>query len=179
MNSKHSNEKELPVGHPQRAHMKNNESTNIACLQCDKRFTNGKEIQDHMKEHTGGNAGQEFKNPGVDKICRYFKNGFCRKGDQCLFKHTEGQTNFTPKCARGTGCFFLQQNRCHYFHPGVGVQMPRMQTESLQSECRYKEQCWNISTCSFFHSNSNQGFRFAQRQSRPPQGIRMNMWRDY
>ena len=81
LNAKHNNERDLPVGHPQRAQKKNNESLKIACVQCDKRFATGKEVQDHMVEHTLNNAEQNFKNPVMDKICRYFKNGFCSKGE--------------------------------------------------------------------------------------------------
>ena len=130
-----------------------------------------------MLEHTGNKAEQSFKTPVMDKVCRYFQNGFCRKGDQCLFKHTDIQTNSTPMCGRGQGCFFFQQNRCNFFHPGVGVQMPRMQHKSKTAECRYREQCWNISECPFSHPN--QGFQFVQRQTRPPQGVRMSVWRNY
>ena len=107
LNSKHKKEEELPVGHPQRAQNKNNESPKIACVQCDRRFSTGREVQDHMLEHTGNKAEQSFKTPVMDKVCRYFQNGFCRKGDQCLFKHTDIQTNSTPMCGRGQGCFFF------------------------------------------------------------------------
>ena len=48
LNSKHKTEGELPVGHPQRSQKQNNLSQNTACVQCDRRFTTGKEVQDHM-----------------------------------------------------------------------------------------------------------------------------------
>ena len=158
----------MPVGHPQRAQQKNAESKNISCIQCEKRFSTGKEVEHHMKEHTAEADGQKFENPSVEKACRYFKSGFCRKGDECVFKHTEVQENFTPKCNRGPGCHYFQQNRCHFLHPGVGFQ---------QRECRYKDQCWNMFECPFLHPN--QGFRFAHRRPRPPQGMRVNAWMDY
>ena len=51
LNSKHKNEGELPVEHPQRAQKQNNQTYNIACVQCDRRFSTGKEVQDHIQEH--------------------------------------------------------------------------------------------------------------------------------
>ena len=78
LNSKHKTEGELPVGHPQRSQKQNNLSQNTACVQCDRRFTTGKEVQDHMQEHIGNNKEQNFINPDMDKIRRYFKRGFCR-----------------------------------------------------------------------------------------------------
>ena len=182
MNSKHNSQDGLPVGHPQRAEKKNQESLKIACTQCDKKFATGNQIDEHMKEHVGyEQTNQAFAKPVADKICRYFsRNGYCIKGDNCLFKHGQTQQNPTPMCGRGQGCIFLQQNRCNFFHPGVGVQQPRMQQKSYQPECRYGDQCWNISNCSFSHTN--QGFRFAQRRNQPPQGVTvkgMSYWKDY
>ena len=180
MNSKRINVNALPVGHPERARKNNNETLKIACVKCDKRFSTGKDVEEHMQEHNGdGNTDQEYENPSVDKICRFFRNGYCSKGDECLFKHIGGQTNSTPTCNRGPGCFFFQQNRCHFFHPSAGIQQPRIQPKSSQRECRFKQQCWNIADCPFFHPG--QGFRFARRQNRPPQeGVRgMSAWIDY
>ena len=180
INSKHMSEKDLLAEHPQRARMKNAESLKIACTQCDKNFATGKEIDDHMTEHDGSNhTEQDLTKFGYDKVCKYFRNGFCLKGDECPFKHIQIQPNVAPQCGRGQGCIFLQQNRCFYFHPVVGVQQQRIKRNpQMNVECRYKDQCWNIDDCSFSHQA--QGFRHTQRSSRPPQGSwRKNAWMNY
>ena len=79
----------------------------------------------------------------VNKECRYFKQGRCTKGDECLFKHfkstykcekcsfeadkketleehiknkhKERQTSNTL-CKNGASCHFKAQNRCKFFH---------------------------------------------------------------
>ena len=163
--SKHNSSSKLPLGHPDQAKEKNNsepKSAHIACVQCGKRFSCGREIDEHMREHRDEAVNGEFEEYKNNRICRYFRRGTCTRGQQCRFSHNiENQTRqFTPRCTKGESCFFLQQNRCSFFHPGVGVQRPR--TEPGAS------------------TNPNQGFQFAQRMNRPPIGAKqMNMWKNY
>ena len=100
---------------------------------------------------------------------------------QCKFKQvTQNEVrDFTPRCSKGQECLFFQQNRCYYFHPGVGVQRPRIQNGQFGGqECRYKDDCWNLDTCTYVHPH--QVFQFGQRMNGPPLGMRMrNMRMDY
>ena len=147
MNQKHKTTVSFPVGHPDRVKNKNSKSPKIACVQCDKRFSTGAKIEKHMKEHTGSNhSNSEFESPIKEKIRRYFKNGFCMKGEQCIYKHQRMSANFTPACNRGPGCSFLLQNRCSFFHPGVGVQMPRDKEDKNKQEYRFRENCLFVCT---------------------------------
>ena len=70
-----------------------------------------------------------FENVNASKICRYFRRGYCAKGSQCEFKHSQAYKNYAPACNQGPGCRFLSQNRCSFFHQGVGVQKPRKQQD--------------------------------------------------
>ena len=133
-----------------------------------------------MKEHVqNSNAQKEFVMSSQEKTCRYFRRGLCLKGDLCPFRHQNTDANFTPACSRGQGCTFFMQNRCNFYHPGVGVQAPKSQQragyDGIQRECRYKDDCWNIMTCSFLHPQ--QGFQFVRNMNRPPPN--MNIWRNY
>ena len=159
MSSKHSSERSFPVGHPQRTQLKNHETLNIACTKCDQKFANGRQVDLHMKDHTDG-----FKTPTSDKICRYFRNGYCAKGEHCIYKHVEIKSEETPRCNRGPDCIFMQQNRCNYFHPNIGVQRPK--TNKNPKQCKFQEHCRNKFECNFSHNT--QVFRPGMMWSRPP-----------
>ena len=64
-------------------------------------------------------------------VCKYYRQGRCTR-QECSFRHPESLAmkphlqQYTPACTRGPNCVFFANNRCHYFHPGVGVQMPRV-----------------------------------------------------
>ena len=167
MQSKHKSASSFPVGHPQRYARALPPSQNIACTKCNKRFATGNQIEDHMTEH---DKESEFKNPRDDKICRYFRKGRCLKGDMCHFKH---QT--PPVCNKGPNCVFFAQNRCRFYHPGGSNNNNK---SMKQRECKFKINCWNITTCSYFHPQ--QDFQFLRKSNRPPQYVQnMDVWRDY
>ena len=181
LHAKHKNQQHnLPVGHPDRNRSRVS-SQCIACRICDETFATGNALEEHMGKHryeTRSESENGFINARAEKSCRYYKNGFCVKGDQCAFKHEETQRNTAPACNRGQECFYFYQNRCRYYHPGVGVQNQNKEQFRRPRECRYKSECWNQSSCSYGHPG--QDFQFSQRTSRPPQGVRnMEIWRDY
>ena len=157
----------LPVGHPGRYQRMQQNGKSMACTLCDKRFDTGKDIENHMIEHEG-EANEGFQTPREEKICRYFRNGFCYKGEQCVFKHIK---TGPPACKRGQKCIFFYQNRCRFSHEGSGIQ-------EKQKECRYKERCWDLSTCKYLHRD--QDFQYVKQTNRPPQGVRnMNIYQNY
>ena len=170
--SKHKKSVQLPVGHPNRVNA-DSQRMLISCTECDKRFVSANQVEEHIKQHEDRTDQNQFERINKHKLCRYFRNGFCRRGEECNFKHSEEQRDRVSKCKRGQECVFFQQNRCHFFHPGYGVQKPRNQNNNKRRECRYKEQCRNIPNCNFLHP---QGFQFSQKQTWPPQ---RNIWKDY
>ena len=70
-------------------------------------------------------------------VCKFYRQGRCTR-EPCPYRHPESlavksqQQQHTPTCTRGQGFRFLTSNSCQFFHPGVGVQMPRTDL-SLQS----------------------------------------------
>ena len=155
--SKHKNNNRLPIGHAEWVRADRNETQThkaFACTDCGQKFASIHEISEHVKEHTGEtHKYNSFKK--VNKSCRYFKRGYCAKGDKCTFSHKESQsTYYTPTCNKGSQCLFLQQNRCRFYHPGVGVQKPR--------EGPY-----------------SQGFRSGMKSAWPPMNMRnVKVWMD-
>ena len=172
-NIKHINDRNIPVGHPLRAQKNNQETLNIKCTKCDKNFATGNQVDEHMKLHE-----KDFERTSSDKICRYFRKGYCAKGELCVFKHIKIQLlSPPPMCNRGQDCTFLKQNRCKFFHSNIGVQSTRKRINQIK--CKFQEKCWNKFECNYSHEN--QVFRPVLMKSRPPQGqwVDMNIWQDY
>ena len=177
--------RQLPVGHPEQAKLKNSKNGSksnqghVVCGQCGKAFTSGSEVDDHMLIHIEEEENGAFRENKELKTCRYFKRGVCTKGIHCRFAHVKQNVQVPPQCNKGQMCRFLKQNRCSFFHPGIGVQNPRNKSQPRQAyekkACRYKSECWKSDTCPFEHPR--RGFQFAQKTNRPPMNtIHMNPW---
>ena len=155
--SKHKKTYSLPVGHAEWVRDVRNEPQThkaFACTDCGQTFASIHEISEHVKEHTGQtHKSESFRK--VNRSCRYFRRGYCAKGNNCNFSHKESQsTHYTPTCNKGSQCLFLQQNRCSFYHPGVGVQKPRERPYS-------------------------QGFRSGMKSAWPPMSTRnVKVWMD-
>ena len=106
-----------------------------------------------MKEHRSSHERQQgFQNKSSGKPCRYFKKGYCAKGNQCTFKHIESYKTYAPACNQGPECRYLAQGRCYFFHPGVGIQKPQREHD----------------------------FRYGSLKNRPPMINRnLSAWLDY
>jgi hypothetical protein len=105
------------------------------------------------------------------QLCRYFANGYCVKGESCSFSHIPN--NSVSTCRNGQRCGYLANGVCSFFHPGVGVQQPRFNNQSVnfvnnqngfgtnqrtpfnneQSPrwCRWMEDCNRVPNCPFAH----------------------------
>ena len=183
--SKHRGSIDVPVGHAeyQAYNRTNTSNTNkVKCGQCGKGFSNGTGIDEHLAEHQEEAENGNFQNFQKPIICRYFRRGACTKGMQCKFSHTNlnPQKQSIPLCRKGDDCVFFKQNRCAFFHTGVGVQKEfgqKIYQSRQKRECRYKNDCWRISTC--FFSHPTQGFRFAHKTQEPPIAKRqIKVWMD-
>ena len=97
------------------------------------------------------------------KQCWFYKRGKCDRGSSCRYRHdgpVSKQSETTKeagqkealKCTRGLKCKFKEQGRCHFFHEGVGVQMPKDHQNQRQSKetqekrthrlwCQFQESC--------------------------------------
>ena len=175
--TKHKMQTNLPIGHPERI-KESNQRMKFGCVICGKSFALPNELEEHVEIHTRKETENGFL-PSTSKItCRYFKRGYCSKGEQCRFNHEKPKTHFAPMCNRGQQCVYLARNSCNFFHPGIGVQKPIFKPEEQERKCRYGTQCWKIDTCIFAHENK--GFQFKVRKNRPPMGVRnMETWMDY
>ena len=124
--------------HMSSIHSRNKRTINIECTECKERFLTGHKVEEHMK--TKHHSKDGFEVGRNRRECRYFRNGYCNKGDTCMFKHTIERN--TQVCRNGENCYFLKINKCKFYHQ----KMPRKQTE-----CRYREGCRNLSDCRFYH----------------------------
>ena len=183
--SKHGNVRNiyLPIGHPDRAKTKDDKVLNIACTFCDKRFANGKDVDDHMKEHienTEQSTKNTFTEARISKECRYFRMGACIKGNACRFMHIKrlarNQVPEQAHCNRGPECIFYLQKRCKFFHPRISVENSHRR-QNIEKECRYGGDCWK-QTCPFIHPD--QVFQYTNNSNKPPiRSTQMNAWMDY
>ena len=161
-----------------RNHLDQEKMKYIACTKCNKRFASGKEVEEHMEEHNQQNEG--FQSPRNEKVCKYFRSGYCAKGDVCAFKHIRLNPKSVQACKRGQQCVYFHQNRCYFYHEEVGVQNPRGSQKQFRQikECRFQEKCWNYSSCIYKHTNK--GFQMEKRTNKPPLDARqMNTWINY
>ena len=119
---------ECPAQFPTKEHLKSHmdrhqDEGEYPCFQCEINFNSKIEMDEHMRSDHGQFESQK-------KVCRHFRQGNCLKGNQCKFWHPQTryqsrQHNFSPACNRGPTCAFKAQNRCNYFHPGIGVQQAK------------------------------------------------------
>ena len=154
------------------------------CENCGKIFKSSYTKNEHMNECT---VGFQTVNP---QPCRYFMNGFCTKGEFCSFSH--GIKSSVPLCRNGQRCGYLANGVCSFFHPGVGVLRPRLNSQSgpryvekqtrsrnnqktspngeqFQRWCRYMEDCSRVPNCPFSHHE--QDFPPLSKNN-PPETIR-------
>ena len=91
-----------------------------------------------------------------NKVCKYFVNGGCFKGETCAFTHpSEKQFKEAPTCRNGSQCRYLANGVCSFYHRGIGIQRPRNQAQHHQTSppdnsfqqsstkrwCRFLEDC--------------------------------------
>ena len=113
----------------------------------------------------------------ISKECRYFKQGKCTTGDECIFKHVKGkykcdkcniktdtretveehiknkhteerQTTSSKACKNGANCEYKAKNKCKFSH----------KEESNKSEakkCKRGESCYykTKGNCCFYHED--------------------------
>ena len=124
------------------------------CGHCDIKVNTDDELNEHINS--------KHSRQNVSHIpCRFFRQGRCDRPTTCRFKHTSTAGSETtksaslkeaPHCTRGPECSFKKQNRCHYYHAGIGVQMPKeffAQKSSHQTQekntpklwCKYQDTC--------------------------------------
>ena len=115
------------------------------CDKCEKYFEDEDELNEHVRNvHESRAWFREVKG----RACRYFRQGRCRAGPSCTFRHElprnssyseedrqserrRGDEYREPQpqpqgevkhCRRGERCRFKAEGRCNFFHSDVGVQ---------------------------------------------------------
>ena len=150
-----------------RIHVEKNHAKggSFKCENCGKVFTTQHDRKEHMDK-----CNQGFETIKTQS-CRFYANGICIKGDSCSFLHQPNhQPNYstTPHCRNGLRCGYFANGVCSFFHPGVGVQRPRLSTSSGYKSsinqqmfennhrqnrgwCRFLEDCTRVPNCPFIH----------------------------
>ena len=149
----------------------------LICMICDERFS----TRNGMNEHTHEVHGKENN---MKPVCRFFRQGRCTR-TMCEFRHPVEQnanlqmshTRF-PACRRGQTCHFKLQNRCYYSHPEDET---RSHTNSNHrtKPCKYGDECWNISQCTFSHNCSKRVFQSSTTNKVFPNQRVSSVWQDY
>ena len=148
------------------------------CENCGQKFHNKSKFREHAAE-----CSEAFEIVNVS-LCRYFANGFCRKGNFCMFSHTKSRQN-TPLCRNGQACQYKARGFCRFSHQSQ-ERMHRIQrifqepsrTESQTKRCFYMEDCRRVPNCPFSHYE--QDFPPLPR-NHPPEPTTTNIegWEDY
>ena len=103
------------------------------------RFTHGQQSSGDGQQSSGG--GQQSSG-GAQKRSRGAQQ---RSGAQQGPRGDQQRSEFTEACWRGRECGYLASGCCNFFHPGVGVQVPRQ-------GCRWQERCRDQETCPYTHA---------------------------
>ena len=158
------------------------------CQLCGMNFATIELINEHQQYCHG-----EFQNVRK-RVCRYFLNGACVKGKFCKFSHPQDM-NFIPDvpfCRNGFRCKYLAQGVCSFFHKGVGVQMPKFQSEPEKNQesnqfhnqhqqnrwCKYQGDCFQLPECPFMHAEED--FPELTKSNQPPiQKSAQGWWEEY
>ena len=119
------------------------------CENCGRKFLNKLQFILHRAECT-----EEFELVNVP-LCRYFTNGYCRKGNFCLFSHANSRQNI-PICRNGSGCPYKARGFCRFSHPSQ-EKMNRNQRVFLEpsrsisqsKRCYFMEDCRRAPYCPF------------------------------
>ena len=144
------------------------------CKVCEQICKTPWELKKHMKE-------EHTKQQDVSReVCKHYRRGYCRNGDQCLWSHVGFQQkdtrptsrpttdNWTPACRHGENCSWMAKGSCRFFHRGVGVQQPGKQHHKGNKhntggrQCRFGSRCDRKDTCPNSHG-SVKGFPQNQR----------------
>ena len=151
-----------------------NDNVDFECKVCDIIFSTQKGIKEHMRQVHG----QQSK---VKPVCKFFLQGRCNR-DVCEFNHlVEENTNTHTNslvCRRGPSCYFKAQNRCFYHHPEVEISN-HMNSKHKTKVCKYEDECWNISQCTFIHKVSKWDFQSNQRNKVHPNQRVNSVWQEY
>ena len=161
--------------HSMRIHMqkKHTRATSHECKYCGQNFYNNQQFRQHIAVcHEGFEV--------VEIPCRYFANGYCRKGNFCTFSHKKSKNN-VPLCRNGPTCPYEARGVCRFSHRSQ--YSPNIPKESLGSRnqskrCYYMEDCHRVPMCPFSHYE--QDFPPLTKNN-PPEATKTNLegWEDY
>ena len=138
----------------------------VECQKCGRVF----ETKNDFKNHDVYQCEQMFTRV-PEKVCRYFADGGCTKGNMCKFPHKR-QINdkpVIPECRNGAQCHYLKRGACVFSHWGAGGQKRNQRAHKTSSgstkECRKGADCeyFQRGICKFNHrKRGNQSNRYNQ-----------------
>ena len=98
------------------------------CPECGQMYNSAIDVKRHY------DAEHKMEAVRSKEVCKHWRRGHCKKGDQCDYSHVGHQnsresrntseTTMVPACKHGSSCEWLKKGICSYFHRGVGVQRP-------------------------------------------------------
>ena len=134
---KHFGKKRKLEEHNEKVHKK--VIKNLVCSRCEEIFDNQYELKGHIRQCTSN-----IKSDSEERICYFFQNGRCRKGDACRFRHSEAVKS--RPCRYGVNCRFFDRGVCKFDHS--------MDKERFNNSrwCRYQEDCFRVPNCQFLHA---------------------------
>ena len=143
----------------------------LSCVQCGFRVNTVMQMNDHLNI-----CESNFKTI-PPKICRFFVNGGCVKGNTCTFSHPEnvGNKSYVPECRNGMRCRYLATGVCSFFHRGVGVQQRNRSQE--RAYCLNMEDCRRVPNCPYIHLDSD--FPNLSKNHSPPIARAASVWQMY
>ena len=153
--------------HSMRIHIQKEHSAVQECEYCRQKFHNKAQLEQHITHCENG-----FKRVEVP-VCRYFVNGFCRKGNYCTFSHKTNKSNLSL-CRNGPGCPYKARGTCRFSHPYQN----RNILQSQIKKCHYMDDCRRVPFCPFSHYE--QDFPPLSK-NHPPETSQLNIerWQEY
>ena len=135
------------------------------CAECGELNTHS-EMKKHMEtEHRGRRAdNREWEK--TKRVCKFWRDGFCKKGDSCRFSHVGIQkklveNNTGPRrepqrekrrCRNGESCPWLARRKCHFSHEeDENVNKQRWQERRPMRNCKFGNRCRDLPNCRFGH----------------------------
>ena len=152
-------------------------NADLSCMICDARFSTRKGINEHIHQvHSQEN--------NMKPICKFFRQGRCTRAE-CEFRHpmqpnTNSQMSQTsaPVCRRGQTCIFKSQNRCFYSHLEDEIRSHENRNHRSKP-CKYGDDCWKISQCTFSHNSSKMDFQSSKTNKVCPNPRVNSVWQEY
>ena len=137
------------------------------CAECGELNTNP-EMKVHMETQHGGRRANNREWEKTKQVCKFWREGFCKKGDSCNFSHVGMQKKLSENqsgprggthrekrpCRNGASCPWSARGKCHFSHENENenVNNQRWQERRPMRECKFGSRCRDLPNCRFGHN---------------------------